>query len=211
MFRTAAREEASMETKELIQTLVSLVAIGGFLFGVFQYRQAQRWKRLEYAASQLRRLDTKPELTLATIFLDISIRGVPLPEKLWKYAGTEVFQHDCQKMYALMKSRYEDNVEYFIYNDAFERLFAYLEQIYACIEMGLIQAKDVRALRWLVKSLSNPTWAAEDEKDVFLTRAHRQGYHDVIKLLRLLDQMDRPSLLRISSSDSAAPSPAPTA
>ena len=196
-----------METRDLIQTLVSVVAIVGFLFGVFQYRQAQRWKRLEYAASQLRHLDTEPELTLATIFLDISKRGVPLPEKLWKYAGTDVFQHDCQKMYTLMKSRYEDDVEYFIYNDVFERLFGYLEQIYMCIDLGLIQARDVKALRWLVKSLSNPTWASEADKDVFLVRAQRQGYFDVIKLLRLLDAMDQPSLLRVSPTDKAtAPS-----
>ncbi len=178
-----------MEVKDLIQTLVSVVAIGGFLFGILQYRQAQRWKRLEYAASQLRRLGTEPELALAITFLDISKRGVPLPEKLWKYAGAEVFQHDCQKMYALMKSNYEDDVEYFIYNDAFEQLFGYLEHIYACIEMGLIKARDVKALRWMVKSLSNATWAAEGEKDVFLVCAQRLGYYDVIKLLRMLDQM----------------------
>ena len=195
-----------MDARELIQILVSLGAIGGFLFGVFQYQQAQRWKRLEYAASQLQRLKAEPELALATIFLDISKRGVPLPERLWRYAGAEVFQHDCQKMYAMMKSDYEDDVEFFIYNDAFEALFGYLEQIYAYIEMGLIRINDVKALRWMVKSLSNATWAVEGEKDVLLVRAQQLGYDDVIKLLRLLDPLDQPSLLRVSSSDAAATS-----
>jgi hypothetical protein len=47
-------------------------------------------------------------------------------------------------MYRLMSSRYEPELDFFIYNDAFERLVEYLEQIYAFIEMKLIKVDDAR-------------------------------------------------------------------
>jgi hypothetical protein len=132
-----------MNTKELLDSIVTVIGISGVLFGVYQYRQAQRWKRLEFAANQLQRIYAEPELVLATTFLDYSKRGVPLPESYWEYVGKKVFEHDCKIMYQLMSSRYEEQIEFFIYNDTIDRLFAYLDQIYAFIEMRLIQAKDV--------------------------------------------------------------------
>ena len=80
-----------MNAKELLDFLVSVIGIGGILFGVYQYRQAQKWKRLEFAANQLQRLTSVPELAVAYMFLNYSKRGVPLPEKYWDYVGTKVF------------------------------------------------------------------------------------------------------------------------
>jgi hypothetical protein len=42
-----------MDMKALLDIIVPIVGIGGFIFGLFQYRQAQKWKRLEFAANQL--------------------------------------------------------------------------------------------------------------------------------------------------------------
>ena len=136
-----------MDTKSLFEMLVSLIAIGSFWFGVHQYRQAQKWKRLEFAAEQIQRIYTEPELVLAATFLSYSKRGVPLPEKYWDYVGSRVFEHHCKVMYQIMSSRYEEEIAFFIYNDAIDRLFDYLDQIYAFIEMRLITVKDVEALR----------------------------------------------------------------
>jgi hypothetical protein len=54
----------SMDTTEVVQVLVLIAAIAGFLFGVYQYQQAQKWKRLEFAATQLQRMYEDPELVL---------------------------------------------------------------------------------------------------------------------------------------------------
>jgi hypothetical protein len=174
-----------MNTKELLDFIVTVIGISGVLFGVYQYRQAQRWKRLEFAANQLQRIYAEPELVLATTFLDYSKRGVPLPESYWEYVGKKVFEHDCKIMYQLMSSRYEEQIEFFIYNDTIDRLFAYLDQIYAFIEMRLIQAKDVESLRWVLDDIDRPTWAEKHGFDscLLVKRAVDTDHPNVIKLM----------------------------
>jgi hypothetical protein len=174
-----------MNAKELVDFLVSVIGIGGVLFGVYQYTQAQKWKRLEFAAGQLQRLYSEPELALAGMFLDYSKRGVPLPESYWDFVGAKVFEHDCKLMYQLMSSKYEEQMEYFLYGDTIDRLFAYLDQIYAFIEMRLIKAKDVESLRWILNDIEKPLWAEKHgfESCLFLKRAVNTGHPNVIRLM----------------------------
>lgn len=61
--------------RETIELFVALAAIAGFFFGLYQYRKAQKWKRLEFAAGQLQRLTTEPDLVLAMMFLEYSKYG----------------------------------------------------------------------------------------------------------------------------------------
>ena len=188
-----------MDAKELIQILVSLIGVGGFLFGVFQYQQAQRWKRLEYAANQLQRLQSDPDLVLATTFLDISERDVPLPEKYWDYADARIFKHNCQSMYPIMARRYNNTPEFFIYTEAFEHLFEYLVQIYAFIEMKLIKPSDVKSLRWVLEDLAKPSWATDNR--VFIGRIS-SGFGDVLRLMDIFgvehaDLMSREQILAL--------------
>jgi hypothetical protein len=179
----------SMDTTEVVQVLVLIAAIAGFLFGVYQYQQAQKWKRLEFAATQLQRMYEDPELVLASMFNNYSARKVPLPEKYWYYYEGKVFDHDCRKMYRLMSSRYEAELDFFIYNDAFEKLFEYLEQIYAFIEIKLIKIEDIRSLDWIIEDLVKPTWAAQHGFDtcLFIHKAYLSGNHRLIKLMNAFD------------------------
>jgi hypothetical protein len=169
-----------MDTKDLIEILVLLVGVIGFIFGVYQYQQAQRWKRLEYAANQLQRLQIDPDLELATTFLDYSERAVSLPEKYWEYTGAHVFNHNCQSMYHIMAKWYENTPEFFIYADAFESLFEYLVQIYVFIDMKLIKADDVKSLKWVLEDLAKPQWT-EDNR-VFIGRISF-AFSDILKLM----------------------------
>ena len=171
-----------MDAKEVIQTLVALVGIVGFLFGVFQYRQAQQWKRLEFAASQLERLQSDPDLALASTFLDTSERGVPLPEKYWDFVGAHIFNHNCQTMYRAMAITYENTPEFFIYADVYSRLFGYLAQISAFIDMKLITVSDVKTLRWILQDLARPQWAADNR--IFIGRISTEA-SDVLRLMDL--------------------------
>jgi hypothetical protein len=188
-----------MNTKELLDFLVTLIGIGGILFGVYQYQQAQKWKRLEFAASQLQRLTSEPELALAGMFLNYSIRGLPLPETYWEYAGTKVFEHDCQRMYRVMATRYENKPEFFIYTDIFEHLFEYLVQIYAFIDMKLIKTSDVKSIRWILEDLAKPQWIADNR--IFIGRIS-SGFSDILKLMDIFgiehaDEMSREQVLKM--------------
>lgn len=188
-----------MSAKELLDFLVSVIGIGGILFGVYQYRQAQKWKRLEFAANQLQRLSAVPELALASMFLSYSKRGVPLPENYWEYAGTKVFEHDCETMYRIMLTWYENKPEFFIYGDAFDQLFEYLVQIYAFIDMKLIRASDVKSLSWILEYLASPHWITDHR--VFIGRISL-GFNDVFKLMDLFaikheDAMKRDQVLNM--------------
>ena len=188
-----------MNAKVLLDFLVSVIGIGGILFGVYQYQQAQKWKRLEFAANQLQRLTAVPELALASMFLNYSKRGVPLPESYWDYAGTKVFEHDCETMYRIMLTRYENKPVFFIYSDAFDQLFEYLVQIYAFIDMKLIRASDVKSLSWILENLASPHWITDHR--VFIGRISL-GFNDVFKLMDLFaikheDEMIRDQVLKM--------------
>jgi hypothetical protein len=173
-----------MDIKELIQIIVWLAGIASFLFGVYQYRQAQIWKRLEYAANQIQRLTSSPDLILAISFLEYSKMKIPLPEKYRKIANeAEIFNHDCDKLSKIMESEYfEETAEYFIYREAFARQFEYLEQIYQFIEMKLIQADDVKGIKWVLENIAAPRFI---NKTVLIK--HLQGdFKNVIRLMNLM-------------------------
>jgi hypothetical protein len=85
-------------------------------------------------------------------------------------------------MYQLMSLRYVEDIEFFIYNDTIDRLLDYLDQIYAFIEMRLINVKDVEALRWVLDDLNNPAWAEKEGFDqcLFMKRAvYTRDYQDL--------------------------------
>jgi len=171
-----------MDIKEILTTLVSLVGIVSFIFAVYQYRQAQQWKRLEFVANQLGLLQSDSDLVLATIFLDISKRGVPLPEKYREYVGTHIFNHDCEVMYRTMAITYENTPEYFIYADVFSRLLGYLAQIFTFIEMKLITVNDVKSLKWILQDLAKPQWTSD--KRIFISHISTEA-SDVLRLMDL--------------------------
>ena len=151
-----------MGLQESIGILVSIAAISGFLFGVFQYWRAQKWKRLEFAANQIQRLTTEPDLALAVSFLEYSKMKIPLPEKYQVFADSDdkprIFDHDSENYAKVMEWTYfAPSAEYYIYRQSTTRLFEYLQQIHQFIEIGLLKPKDVAAgLEWVLKLIFHP-------------------------------------------------------
>jgi hypothetical protein len=177
-----------MDFREIVELFVALAGIAGFFFGLFQYRAAQKWKRLEYAANQLQRLTSDPDLVLAITFLEYSKMNVPLPEKYWELAGSKVFPHSQEKLSKMMDAgHFENSPEYLIYREAFMRLFEYFQQIYQFIDMGLIDAKDVKGLRWVLDNVACPQRI--DDKTLF-KRHLAKGFQEVCELLKILKLSD---------------------
>jgi hypothetical protein len=112
------------------------------------------------------------------------VRGVPLPQKYWDYYGKHVFDHNCQTMYRVMATPYDNTPEFFIYTEAFEHLFAYLVQIKAFIDMKLIEADDVKSLKWVLDDLAKPQWTVDNR--VFIGRISL----DFSDILRLMDDFE---------------------
>jgi hypothetical protein len=152
-----------MSIQEIIAILVSIAAIFGFLFGVFQYWQAQKWKRLEFAANQIQRLTTEPDLALAVSFLEYSKMKIPLPEKYQVFAADDdkvkIFDHDSKDYSKVMELDYfKVDANYFIYRQSTMRLFEYLQQIHQFIAMGLIKTNDVAGLKWVLDMIFYPRY-----------------------------------------------------
>lgn len=169
--------------RDIIEISVALAAIAGFFFGLYQYRQAQTWKRLEFAAGQIQRLTSDPDLVLAITFLEYSKMEIPLPEKYAKIAKTDTFEHDSSQLSRMMEPDYfERTAEYFIYREAFMRLFEYLEQIYQFIDMKLIKATDVKGIAWVLRQIAQPRFIPQ----MILIEQLQSNFTDILKLMQIM-------------------------
>ena len=67
-------------TKDVIELLGAIGALGGLAFGLYQYSVNQKWQQSELAAKQLEMLSTDPKLWMCCLFLDWATRRIPIPE-----------------------------------------------------------------------------------------------------------------------------------
>lgn len=148
-----------------------LVTAIGLIIGLSHYRHAQAWKRMEFAASLVRRAASDNELTLAITFLDWRHRHFVVPDKYKPVAaGRLQFCHSHSAMARVfsMSSREklpetgmfdlkpeEITLESMIYIDVFDRFFEYLEEVNSFIEMGLINKTDVKLLSYWANRIVN--------------------------------------------------------
>lgn len=160
-----------MNFEELIKIIPSSVTAIGLIVGLIQYRRAQVWKRMEFAASLVRRVASDNELTLAITFLDWRHRHFSTPEKYKVVSGGRLqFCHSHATMARVfsMSSREilpetgmldlkqeEITLESMIYIDIFDRFFEYLEEVHSFIEMGLVKKADVKILSYWANRIVN--------------------------------------------------------
>ena len=157
--------------EELIKIIPSSATAIGLIIGLVQYRRAQVWKRMEFAASLVRRVASDNELTLAITFLDWRHRHFAVPDKYKPVAtGHLQFCHSHETMARVfsMSSREklpetgmldlkqeEITLESMIYIDVFDRFFEYLEEVNSFIEMGLVNKTDVKLLSYWANRIVN--------------------------------------------------------
>lgn len=169
-----------MNMADILAVIGTIIALSGFLFGLYQYTKAQRWKKLEYAAKLLQEMTIDEDIALALIFLEYSKRQVPLPDKYHKLAGDSLFQHDSEKLSQMLEVGYWENTpEYFIYRDTLNRLFRYLQQFQQFIEMKLIEPEEAYLVGWVLRRITNPDYI--DKKTL---HAYVQYFPGVISLLQ---------------------------
>ena len=71
---------AGLNFDEKIKTLALIGAIVGFLVGLFQYRRAQRWKKAEFLANEMKYFFATPRVQRALILIDWGSRRFQLLE-----------------------------------------------------------------------------------------------------------------------------------
>lgn len=108
---------------------------------------------------------------------------VPLPEKYRLLVDANTLQHDSGVLSTMMAPSYfERTPTFFIYREAFMRHFEYFEQLFQFIDMGLIQASDIRGTKWVLATIISPKYI---EKSVLLEHL-QSNFQDVVTLMMIL-------------------------
>jgi len=221
----AQAEEAKSQDADLYKTsekVGHLIAVASSLGGLVvfgmgltqykkaqeQYRNAQDWKRTEFAASLLRELNSDKDLIAACAILDYPARTLvldhrPKEKEPGKPAGTNeddacwTLEHDQRKLIDAMKLRDAHGPAFLphqmVYRDIFDKFFTYVGQIHHFCDQKLIIANDVQPIAyWLRRVLSAPDRAKSELRlnddvsalDVF--GAFVIGYHPSVIKMALL-------------------------
>jgi len=176
----------SLEIGAVVTALVALVGAG---FALYEYRQAQRWKMLEFAASQLERLSQDPVLDFALTCLDWEKGPISLPERLSHFAdiredGSVALHHDRQRLITAFRSEASvDESVIYVYRTVFDRLFDYFEQIEEFIRLGVIQAKDVRGLKFWINRIDKFPGTEDECNSLFRDYLESNGYEEMLALM----------------------------
>lgn len=196
-------QQAAALIKETISSLSSVIGIAGLAFGLYQYYIAQKWKKSEFAAQQLEKLDSDPDLALCCKILDWSERDLPVPERYKSFTDESAFHHDwellCKAMVPEQINGVFENWKCLVYRDIFDRFFAYLERINHFIEIRLVSEKDVSSLEYWLEEISHPRFADPNKSKVFIDFIQAYEYSGVIKLIQRFDVYARQSSLRANS------------
>ncbi|CCO45553.1 hypothetical protein VIBNISOn1_1530007 [Vibrio nigripulchritudo SOn1] len=125
------------------------VAIGGFLFGLYQYYSAQVWKGTEFAAKQVELLSSDPKISIASRALEWNNRKFRVPEKMDVEIKEEFFQHDPEKLASALIPHSEkkefENTDIF-YLDVYDHYFNYLERVNHYLSQGMFSIDDIEPI-----------------------------------------------------------------
>jgi hypothetical protein len=185
-----------MELRDILSIVGAIIALAGFAFGLYQYYVAQKWKRAEFAAQQLEKLSSDPDLDLCCKLLDWSVRVSPVPEKYAALTDEKTFVHDWRVMREAMlpeedSGKAEWDWQHMMYRDTFDKFFEYLERINHYITIRLVSEKDVASLRYWLEQLVEPRFLPPEQRLLFqhfIDRYHYQGVREMIGRLHA----DRP-------------------
>src|SRR5690606_12796756 len=169
--------------EDALQIIGGVIVIVGFLFGVYQYYVAQRWKKAEFAANQLLKLSSNPDLELCCRILDWAQRPFLIPERYHALTGQTVLNHTWQELAQAMKPETINPTftgQPALYRELFDEFFTYLSDIDHFISIGLINLKDVSSLRYWLEQIANPRFTPEP---IFKHYIEFYQYNGVIDLM----------------------------
>lgn len=171
----------------MIEIIGTAIALAGFLFAVYEYSQAQVWKRKEFAAAQLRRLQEDEMLAMCCLMLDYTVRKLSVPARLKVFTKEESFTHKSELlMQGLQPENERSSFEWplIAYRDGFDSLFTYLSEIYDHRQSKLYHLEDIEGLRYWLNELKNPRFYP---KDTFRKFCEHYQYPKVFALVEAFE------------------------
>ena len=185
-----------MTEREWISLAGVLAACAAFASGLWQYAKAQRWKRAEFVAAEIKAFESDELVAKALLMLDYNRRRINLlPESYESEPANRVVSvNDADLTSALVHHslrRPGFTPKEVVIRDCFDRLLDRLERFESYIEAGLISAKELKPyLGYWIEIIANreskrkpqdfytSLWSYIDEYD----------FHGVQRLARRFDR-----------------------
>lgn len=180
-----------METEDLVGLLTLAFAVFAFAVGLWQYHIAQRWKRAEWVAAEMRLFLDDPTVHTACLMIDWGLREVQLPPS----GGAEVPVTDDEIRDALVHHRHRPNgfkKKEAQIRDVFDRFLDGLERCQAYVRSGLVEPADF--VPYLSYWAHHIVAAREGDKSVdrlvqLKTYASDYGYYGALELMQALARL----------------------
>jgi len=139
-----------METRDWVALGTAAAAFVAFLAGLVQYRHAQRWKRSEFVAREVKEFKGDPAVRNALLMLDWNERHVELfpqepdPAKRSALVTDELLAHALAPLPDKAAARLHDEFkrEEVAIRAAFDELFDALERFEYFIQAGLVSRRE---------------------------------------------------------------------
>jgi hypothetical protein len=165
----------------------------GFAAGLLQYRQAQRWKRAEFAAAEVARFFATPKVQTALLLLDYSsIRLAPNGSRVASRNAGEVYNDNICIQSLQLHTEFKNETETLTFQEmvareAFDAFLTGLEDMHQFIAAELLSPDDLRPyLSYWLGVMADPR--SQWKPQIFYTMMHRfikgYSYHGVEQLLR---------------------------
>ena len=126
---------------DVLNTISLLIAVGGFVFGFYQFFSNARLKRLEYLETLLRQMREDAMLKTATVLLDWDVREVTIGDRSFTYNSSMLT--GAFRDHRLMG--HDDSFSYdeAAVRDVMDALFDYLATIQRATELRTLSREDV--------------------------------------------------------------------
>ncbi len=135
----------------------AVLAFIGFLVGLWRYSEAQKWRRSEFAAAQLEKLSSDPDLAFCCALMDWSPRLMIVPAGYVPFIKSVEFRHEWMALYQALSKPEQADFGWIdvLYRDKFDIFFTYLERLDHYLRIGLISQADVSSLSYWAQKIGS--------------------------------------------------------
>lgn len=177
----------SFDAKETMAIIAAVLTMLTLVKGVVEYTKAQKWKKAEFLASEIKELFNDQHLARAFKMLDWKETTIPLfRDELANKEKVELKYHKRMLTHALR----DPDVMGFSKGDEFIRdlmddLFFRLSIFQNYIETGLIKGADLEPyLKYYISLIGDPRKECEGVQAAIRHYLNSYGFEDVINLCR---------------------------
>jgi hypothetical protein len=165
----------------LIALLGIISGLIAFSFGIYQYIKGQEWKRAEFVVNLIDKFESQIQVKNAMLMLDWNSRQIVFSDKTSIYFEDNILEHalTIHTRLALGDEYTEDESKI---RDAFDVFFDGLQRFDQHIELGLLNADDLRPyiLYWIeLIGNENPIRKSNTIIKIMWEYIHYYGYSGV--------------------------------